>query len=245
MDLQMAQYLILVFVTLATSVITLFTGFGVGTIMMPVMALFFDVKVAIFLAAIVHFFNNVTRLVLYRTEINWGIIRRFGTISLIGAFLGSFLQIYLDSMYLKRGVGLFLALYAVLTLLPGPRKFELPRSLDLIGGFLSGLIGGLIGNQGAIRSLYLLGYGLKKQELIVSSALIAVIIDSTRIPVYAYSNYGYLQAQGVLLATIVLVAILGTVIGSRLLPKVSSALFKKIILAAVFVLGILMLFGVV
>lgn len=240
MDVMLSQYVVLILVTLATSVITLFTGFGVGTIMMPVMALFFDVKVAIFLAAIVHFFNNMSRLALYRAEINWKIIQRFGVVSIIGAFIGSFAQIYLDSAWLKVGVGLFLTTYALLSLIPNSIKVELPASVDFIGGFLSGLIGGLIGNQGAIRSLYLLNYGLEKKELIVSSALIAVIIDSTRIPVYAYTNFRYLQENIVLLSLIVLSAILGTVAGSRILPKVSYDLFKKIILIAVLVLGALM-----
>lgn len=245
MDLVSVQYVVLIPITLATSVITLFTGFGVGTIMMPVLALFFDVKVAIFLAAIVHFFNNVSRLLLYRTEINWQIIKRFGVVSILGAFIGSFAQMYLDSDWLKTGVGLFLVSYAVLTLLPGNKKIELPRSMDVVGGFLSGLIGGLIGNQGAIRSLYLLGYGLQKQELIVSAALIAVIIDSTRIPVYAYSNLQYLQENLLLLASVVAAAILGTVVGSRLIPKVSYDLFKKFILIGVFILGVLMTLNIV
>jgi len=240
MDEIITQYTVLILVTLATSVITLFTGFGVGTIMMPVMALFFDVKVAIFLAAIIHFFNNASRLVLYRSEINWKIIKRFGVVSIIGAFIGSYAQIYLDSAWLKVGVGLFLTTYALLSLIPNNIKLELPNSVDFIGGFLSGLIGGLIGNQGAIRSLYLLNYGLEKKELIVSSALIAVIIDSTRIPVYAYTNFRYLQENIILLSLIVLSAILGTVVGSRILPKVSYDLFKKIILIAVLVLGVLM-----
>ena len=245
MDGVLVQYIVLVPVTLATSVITLFTGFGVGTIMMPIMALFFDVKVAIFLAAIVHFFNNVSRLVLYWSEINWQIIKRFGVVSIIGAFVGSFAQIYLDSVWLKTGVGLFLIIYAVLTLVPGKIKIELPQSLDFIGGFLSGLVGGLIGNQGAIRSVYLLGYGLQKQELVVSSALIAVIIDSTRIPVYAYSNFQYLQENLLLLATVIATAIFGTVVGSRLLPKVSYDLFRKIILIGVLLLGVLMSISVI
>lgn len=211
---------------------------------MPVMAVFFDVKVAIFLAAIVHFFNNVSRLALYRSEINWTIIRRFGAVSIIGAFVGSYAQIFLDSAWLKVGVGLFLTVYAILALIPNTVKVELPSSVDFIGGFLSGLIGGLIGNQGAIRSLYLLKYGLEKKELIVSSALIAVIIDSTRIPIYAYTNFTYLVDNILLLTLIVLSAILGTVIGSRILPKVSYELFKKIILIAVLVVGVLMVLGI-
>lgn len=245
MDLPAIQYLVLVPVTLATSIITLFAGFGVGTIMMPVMALFFDVKVAIFLAAIVHFFNNVSRLVLYRSEINWQIIKRFGVVSVIGAFIGSFAQIYLDSNWLKTGVGLFLVIYSILTLAPGKVNLQFPRSIDFAGGFLSGLVGGLIGNQGAIRSVYLLRYGLQKQELVVTAALIAVIIDSTRIPVYAYSNFQYLQDNILLLSTVVASAILGTVAGSRLLPKVSYDLFKRIILIGVLILGTLMMFRII
>lgn len=240
-----SQYIVLILVTLVTSVITLFTGFGVGTIMMPIMALFFDVKVAIFLTAIVHFFNNMSRLALYRSEINWRIIQRFGIISLTGAFIGSYAQIYIDSNWLKVGVGLFLTTYALLSLIPNNITLKLPNGVDFIGGFLSGLIGGLIGNQGVIRSLYLLNYGLEKKELIVSSALIAVIIDSTRIPVYAYTNLHYLQDNIVLLSMIVLSAILGTVIGSRILPKVSYDLFKNIILAGVLILGVLMVLRII
>lgn len=245
MDLMYSQYLLLILITLGTSVVTLFTGFGVGTIMMPIMALFFDVKVAIFLAAIVHFFNNISRIVLYRSEINWKIIQRFGIVSIVGAFIGSYSQIYLDSAWLKVVVGLFLIVFSLLSLIPNHIKVELPNRVDIVGGFLSGLIGGLIGNQGAIRSLYLLKYQLEKKELIVSSALIAVVIDSTRIPVYAYTNFHYLQENIVLLSLIVLSAILGTVIGSRLLPKVSYELFKKIILIGVLIFGVLMTLRVI
>lgn len=245
MDVVVYQYLVLIPVTMATSLITLFTGFGVGTIMMPVMALFFDVKVAIFLAAIVHFFNNISRLVLYRSEINWGIIKRFGVISIIGAFVGSFAQIYLNSSWLKVGLGVFLMSYSLLTLIPRKLKITLSANVDFIGGFLSGLIGGLIGNQGAIRSLYLLNYGLEKKELIVSSALIAIIIDSTRIPIYAYSNYHYMLENSMLLIAVVVSSVFGTILGSKLLPKVSYELFKKIILVGVFILGMLMTLRVI
>ena len=245
MEFLYSQYVILGLITLITSVVTLFTGFGVGTIMMPVMALFFDVKVAIFLAAIVHLFTNISRLALYRSEIKWEIIQRFGVVSIMGAFWGSYSQIYLDSDWLKVGIGLFLMIYALFLLIPNQIKVKLPNNMDVLGGFLSGLIGGLIGNQGAIRSLYLLNYGLQKKELIVSSALIAVIIDSTRIPIYAYTNFLYLKENIFLLSLIVLSSIFGTIIGSKILPKVSYDLFKKIILIAVLVLGGLMTFKII
>lgn len=126
MELLYSQYVILVFIT--------------------VMALFFDVKVAIFLAAIVHIFTNISRLTLYRSEIKWEIIQQFGVVSIIGAFIGSYSQIYLDSDWLKVGIGLFLMIYALFSLVPNQIKVKLPNNVDILGGFLSGLIGGLIGN---------------------------------------------------------------------------------------------------
>ena len=119
MEANIMQYIVLVSLSLFTSIVTLFTGFGVGTIMMPVMALFFDVKVAILLAAIVHIFNNLSRIVLYYRHLRWEIVRRFGVVSIVGAFVGSFAQLTVDSSWLKNGVGLFLALFALLSLRPG------------------------------------------------------------------------------------------------------------------------------
>ena len=245
MDPLILQYVSLISITLLTSVITLFTGFGVGTIMMPVMALFFDVKVAIFLAAIVHFFNNISRILLYRRNLRRDILRRFGIVSVAGAFIGSFAQLYIQSAWLKSGVGIFLILFALASLLPFPIRWKFPPAVDLAGGFLSGLVGGLIGNQGAIRSLYLLNYRLDKQELIASAAMIAVVIDATRIPVYAVSNYGYLRENLMLMLLVIFAAIAGTVIGGRILPKVSYEFFRRIILVAVLGLGIMMAAGMI
>lgn len=238
-------YIVLVVITLITSVITLFTGFGVGTIMAPVMALYFDVKVAVFLAAIVHFFNNASRLYMYRDQVNWQVIKRFGVISIAGAFIGSYAQIFIDSQWLKSGFGLFLAVYSLSQLIPSGFALRIPERLDPLGGFLSGLLGGLMGNQGAIRSLYLLNYELEKKEFIASAALIAVAIDSTRIPVYIYTMHNYLIDNAVLMSVVVLTSIAGTALGGKLLPQISAELFKKVILSALLILGTLMLFKIV
>ena len=245
MDPMILQYASLIAITLLTSVITLFTGFGVGTIMMPVMALFFDVKVAIFLAAIVHFFNNISRILLYRRDLRRDILQRFGVVSIAGAFIGSFAQLTIQSVWLKIGVGIFLSLFALVSLLPVSIRWKFPPAVDVAGGFLSGLIGGLIGNQGAIRSLYLLNYRLDKQELIASAAMIAVVIDATRIPVYAISNFGYLRENLTLMLLVILASIAGTVLGGRILPKVSYEFFRRIILVAVLGLGISMTVGII
>lgn len=232
---------LLMLTAFGASLITLFTGFGVGTVILPVFALFFDVKIAVLLAAVIHGVNNGVKLLLYGRSIRWQVIRRFGAVSLIGAAAGSWAQMLLNSAWLKSSVGLFLIAYATWSLLPARKALRLPPGIDMAGGFFSGLLGGLIGNQGALRSLYLLEYGLDKKELIASAALLALIVDATRIPLYLYAQQELLQAQIPLLTLVVVAAVSGTLIGGRVLPHISYDWFKKMILLALLLVGSLLL----
>jgi uncharacterized membrane protein YfcA len=46
------------------SILTFFSGFGLGTILTPIFMIFFPVEVAIALTGVVHFFNNIFKLLL-------------------------------------------------------------------------------------------------------------------------------------------------------------------------------------
>jgi uncharacterized membrane protein YfcA len=51
-------------VALLASLLTFFSGFGLGTILTPVMVFFFPIEVAIALTGVVHFTNNIFKLIL-------------------------------------------------------------------------------------------------------------------------------------------------------------------------------------
>ena len=97
----MTTELILVgLVSLFASFLTFFSGFGLGTLLLPVFATFFPIETAITLTAIVHFFNNIFKTTLTYKDINFEILKRFGIPSIFGAIIGSFvlvkLAIYFD-----------------------------------------------------------------------------------------------------------------------------------------------------
>src|SRR6187455_1018004 len=74
---------------LGASLLTLISGFGLGTLLLPVFALFFPLEVAILLTAVVHLLNNLFKLGLLWRGIHWPVVLRFGVPGIAGAYLGS------------------------------------------------------------------------------------------------------------------------------------------------------------
>ena len=226
-------------VTFIAALITLIAGFGLATILTPVFTLSFDVKLSILLVAIIHFFNNAFKLSLFWKSIDVNIIKRFGILSIIGALAGAFLQSYLFTDVLKSILGIVLIALGVAEFTPASISFRFPKKIDMIGGFFSGFLGGLVGNQGAIRSAFLLNYEIAKETYIATATIIALLIDVTRIPVYFVtqrSNVSSIPLWDVLF--LILIAFLGTLAGKRILKYFSSVLFKKIVAGFVILIGI-------
>src|SRR3989337_2447520 len=159
-------------------------GFGVGTSLTPFFALAYPTHIAVMLVAVVHFLSNLLRLTLFRRHVDLGLVRRFGVLSIVGALRGSLAPGLIQSAWLRVLLGVLLILVGGSALLPNASGWHFPRRFDQVGGRLSGAPGGLLGNQGAIRSAYLANYDIPTDSFIATAALIAVFIDSTRIPVY-------------------------------------------------------------
>lgn len=226
-----------------TAIGTLLTGFGLGTVLTPVFALLFDVKLAITIVAVVHFFNNVFKFGLFWRQIDFSIVKRFGLLSLLGALIGSFLQLYMSGTAVKALLGVILVLLGIGELIPSGKIFRFPKKFDPIGGFLSGLLGGFVGNQGAIRTAYLLNYDISKEAFIATATTISLIIDLTRLPVYVSAHAHVLGEVGWELVAVVVVTYLGTLFGKRLLKSISVSMFRKVVAAFVIGMGTAYAFG--
>jgi len=217
--------------------LTLMTGFGLGTVLTPVFLLFYDVKIAILIVAVVHLSNNLLKISLFRRHISKDILKRFGILSLFGAFIGAFLQGAMDSSFIKMLLGLSLIFLGLKEVLGFGEKLRLPEKVDYVGGFLSGLMGGFVGNQGAIRSAYLLNYNIPKEAFIATEAVIASIVDMTRIHVYILSNRDIISDNLLLISLVTASAFAGTFAGKRILNRVSLKSFKRYVAIAVTVIG--------
>jgi uncharacterized membrane protein YfcA len=228
-----------------SAALTLMTGFGLGTILTPVFLIFYDVKIAILIVAVVHLSNNLLKISLFGRHISIDILKRFGILTLIGAFIGAFLQGKMDSSGVKILLGIILIFLGLKEATGFGEKLRLPQKIDFIGGFLSGLLGGFVGNQGAIRSAYLLNYNIPKETFVATAAIIASVVDVTRIPVYIFSNRDVLTDNGLLLLITTASAFAGTFAGKRFLQKISLKTFKIYIAAMIVIIGALLTLRVI
>lgn len=247
-------------VALLAALLTFFSGFGLGTLLLPAFALFFPVEQAVGLTAVVHLLNSLFKLGLVGRHARLNILLRFGLPALIAAPLGAWLLVRLslvdtDFDYRLFGtsisitpvngvVGLLLMLFVLVELLPRLRNASVPLRYLPLGGLLSGFFGGLSGMQGALRAAFLSRAGLSKQAYVGTGAAIAAVIDLARIGVYlaALSVIGDSAETPVLLAAIA-AAFLGTWLGNRYLASATMPGIQRLVAGLLFVLGLALVLG--
>lgn len=250
------DYLVVCFVALIVSGLTLFSGFGLGTILMPAFALFFPIPLAITATAIVHLANNLFKVFLVGRHADWAVILRFALPGVGSAIVGAMLLNWFSTIppltsYLLYGqshdisaikliIGNIIIFFAYFELSPRMSQLSFDRKYLLFGGLISGFFGGLSGNQGALRSAFLLKVGLNKEAFISTGTVSAVIIDIARLFVYGYSFYAsQLDLFTSNIGQLVLAATVSAFLGSF----ISTSLIKKITLRAIQVLVGVMLIG--
>jgi uncharacterized membrane protein YfcA len=251
------HYLVICLAAFLASGLTLFSGFGLGTLLLPVMALFFPIDAAIALTAIVHLLNNLFKLALLGRHADGGTVLRFGLPAILAALLGARLLLWLSHLPplltyqllghplqvlpVKLVVACLMVCFALFELLPRLAQISVARQYLPLGGLLSGFFGGLSGHQGALRSIFLLKTGLGKESFIATGVVISLMVDIPRIAMYSLS-FPLLQGGGLpLLATAVLAAFSGAFVGNRLLKKVTLRGIQ--LLVALMLLGISVALG--
>ena len=240
------EYILIPIVALLASALTFFSGFGLGTLLLPAFALFFPVDVAIALTAIVHFLNNTFKLVLVKNQINWKIALQFGLPALLFSFIGAFLLNKITNTnilaeytlnhkvfqitLMKIIVAVLLIFFALFELIPKLKNLQFPKKYLPIGGILSGFFGGLSGHQGALRSAFLTKVGLSKEAFIATGVIIACMIDVSRMSVY-FTNISKvkdsLNFNLIFVAT--LAAFMGVYFGNKLVKKITINTIQKIV----------------
>lgn len=239
----MGPFILIFIACFLTGLLTLISGFGLSTLLVPFFTLIYNVKIALFIVAIIHLTNNIYKFILFRKEIDLKIFRRFGLISLIGALIGASLYGFFSANWLKKLLGGFLIWSGMHELLSKNKTTHIPKKWDVAGGFFSGFLGGLIGAQGAIRSAYLLNYNLSKQAYIATGTAISILIDLTRIPFYLYSQKDFFfSINGWVVLTALVAALVGTRVGKNVIHQLSLAFFRKSIAITLIILGIYFFF---
>jgi uncharacterized membrane protein YfcA len=238
MDLTL---LLIAGVAFAASLLTFFSGFGLGTILLPVFVLSFDIEIAIVLTAIVHFLNNAFKFFLTGKNLDSKILIRFGAPALLCSFLGALVlkQLSLAGETLNIVVGTLMIAFAFIELLPMFRNRRLPEKWILIGGALSGFFGGLSGHQGAFRSIFLVRSTQSKETFVATGIAIALLVDLARLTIYIPSFKHLATATyGPKLIIAIAASFLGAMAGQRTLKKVTLAWVQNVVAIVLILLGI-------
>jgi uncharacterized protein len=256
------DYIIIGLTALLGSGLTLFSGFGLGTILLPVFGLFFPIEIAIVLTSIVHFLNNVLKLTLYGKNADKSVVLKFGIPALISAFTGAYvLKLLVESsplftytisgkvieiIPLKLIIGMLLIVFSLFDFIPKLKNLEFDKKYLPIGGVLSGFFGGISGHQGALRSAFLIRAQLSKDAFIATGVVIACLVDVSRLTIYIpeiISNQSKLNYKLIAFAT--LCAFVGVYLGNKLLQKTTFKTLQNIVAVLLFVFGVLLMLGIV
>jgi len=222
--------------------LTLFSGFGLGTLLMPAFAVFFPVELAVAATAVVHLANNLFKLSLIGRWADWPVALRFAAPAGVAAVVGALLLDRVAAVEplahytlagrtfavtpVKLTMGALIAAFTLVELRPAPSRIPMDRRFVPLGGALSGFFGGLSGHQGALRSGFLVRLGLGKEALLGTMVVAAVVVDVCRLAVYGATflsrDLDVLRSRGGtgLVVAATLAAFVGTFAGSRLVRKV-------------------------
>lgn len=233
------EILLIILVAFGASALTFFSGFGLGTLLLPAFALLFPLDVAVALTAIVHLLNNLFKMMLVGTHVDWRLILTFGLPSMLAAVVGGIvLSMISSSEYLNPVIGILIMLFALVELLPALRNITFSSAYIPIGGVLSGFFGGLSGHQGALRSAFLLRTNVTKESFIATGVTIAVMVDVARLAVYFQ---GFLWADittnAIPLVLATFAAFGGAMLGNRYLKKVTLTSIQTIVGLLMLALG--------
>lgn len=218
------------------------TGFGIGSLLTPVLAMQVDTRLAVAAVSIPHVLGTALRFWLLKGGVDRSVLWSFGLTSAVGGLAGAALQGWLGNRWLDVVFGTLLLFAAGSQATGLSRRMRFRGVVAWLAGALSGLLGGLVGNQGGIRSAALLGFDLPKHTFIATATAIGLFVDGARMPVYLVTQGTEIVSVWRWVALASVGVCLGTLLGSRTLARIPDAWFGRMLAVVLALLGAVMIF---
>jgi uncharacterized membrane protein YfcA len=213
------------------------TGFGIGSLLTPALAIETGTKLAVAAISIPHAVATAQRFWLLRRHVDRRVLLGFGVASAVGGLAGALAHVWVSSRALSIVFGFVVALTGVAELTGWMRRVRWSRRSAWIAGGVSGALGGMVGNQGGIRTAALLGFDVPKESFVATSTAIGLFVDAARMPVYLATEWRDIVRIWPLVAIATVAVVIGTVLGARLLARLPQQVFRKLIGVLLVVLG--------
>jgi uncharacterized membrane protein YfcA len=234
------QVILFIAAALAGAIATV-TGFGIGSVLTPLLAVRVGTQLAVAAISIPHFSATALRFWRLRAHVDRRVLLSFGIPSAAGGLTGALLHSVAGNRALAIVFGAILIFVGLSELSGLARRMRFGGVVAWIAGALSGFLGGLVGNQGGIRSAALLGFDVDKRAFVATATAVGVIVDGARMPAYFISQGGEIERIWVLVLVATIGALIGTLFGERLLKRIPERLFRRVVAVLLLILGVYMI----
>jgi uncharacterized membrane protein YfcA len=209
-------------------------------VLTPTLSLQTGTKLAVAAIAIPHFVGMAQRCWTLRRHVDRRVLIGFGVASAAGGLAGALVHTWLTSRALAVIFGTLLVLAAIAEFTGWMERVRWGRRAAWFAGALSGALGGLVGNQGSIRSAAMLGFDVPKESFVATASAIGLFVDAARLPVYLATQWRDIAAIWPLVVVATLGVVLGTALGTRALGRLPQQAFRRVIAALLLALGVYM-----
>lgn len=219
------------------------SGFGIGSFLTPTLALQVDPRLAVAAVSIPHAVGTALRFWMLRRHVDRSVLLRFGAASAAGSLAGAAAGAFIRPAGLRMLLGALLLVVGAGELKGWTRHLRFDGPTAWIAGVVSGMFGGLVGNQGGLRAAAMLGFELPKATFVATATAIALVVDAARMPIYAITDGAGLRAIAPLIVLATAGVVTGTLAGHRVLAAVPQPLFRRVVAVLLIVLGVVVIYG--
>lgn len=217
------------------------SGFGIGSILTPLLATQLPTKVAVAAVSIPHFVTTLIRFIQLKKHIDKKVFIHFGLASAAGGLVGSAVYAIIHSRVLAMLLAVLLLFAGLSQLFGWTERMRFGKKAAWVAGMVSGAFGGMVGNQGGIRSAALLGFGLSRDAFVATATGIGLLVDIARMPTYLVKEFAEIRSLWPLILIGALGGTIGTLAGVKILKQIPEPIFKKAVAIIILALGIFML----
>ena len=235
-------FLVLYFATILTSMISAMIGMAGGITLLSIMTFFFPYQILIPLHGTTQLVSNTTRSYFLKKDIRYDLFIPF----LIGAPLGAILSAFLVKTVIDKDIPYILIAFLIFYTLFKPKKIpgvNIPNWGFTVVGFISGILGILIGATGPFLAPFFLAKNIEKHQLIATKAAMQSLVHILKIPMFIYLGFHYYQYLPVIVFLAVL-ATIGTKLGVKFLGRIDDRIFFNLFKSVLFISAIRILYKV-
>jgi uncharacterized membrane protein YfcA len=236
----MFNILVAIVATLAGGIASI-AGFGIGSILTPLVAAQYGMKTAVGAVAIPHVIATLLRFWKLRDQVDRHVFLGFGLMNAGGALAGALIHAYVTSPILSTVLGVLLVFAGIMGITGYTDRLRFGRKTAWIAGAVSGGFGGLVGNQGGIRSAAMLGLDVQGAAFVATATAIGLAVDAVRMPVYFVTASGHIFSAWPAVIAAVIGVVIGTLAGERVLRRIPGKLFRKVVSVILLAIGIILL----